>query len=419
MTTFPLFPRFPIEIRRLIWREALFAPLEPSYHTENCITRLDPRAWNFSRKRADLNVPFLHILPFRINPRDFQRWEALTNLKKQFERTWGTRQHELAHEKNQNINTPLNTNTTNPEFVSDEFKKYSWEGRMAYLERSCRAESISYLTSLCQVHPPHDNHDDRYDAGTLIKPVVDNIAALCREAREEMLLLKKRLGSPRGWADLRESERAKGGVVCFRDVRVPMQGGPSGLHPLLIPTIPLSHSLSLDNGRLDETGRRVRGPRLLPAALAHVEEMVAVWTPNFCWDALVGKKGQAHPVHGEACQQMADRCLKDMLAAHPRLRTLYIYDPYARPQPDLPHPVKGLRFRGAGASFYEMLPTPQNGWDMRTVDSLGIYGTVSMWTLLFNITLKNALKEQQRKTGQKRIVRVVPLACIPDTELRP
>lgn len=419
-TTFPLFPRFPLEIRRSIWREALLAPLTPSYHTENCVTRLDPRAWNFSEKPVDRDVPFLHILPFCLGPNGSERVKALQDMEARFERMFGTRQHELAHERNPNINTPINTNTTNPEFVSEEYKKYITKARHAHLWASYRSDAMTYFTSSWEFYPAQDDYDDKYDAGQLVKPVVDNIAASCREAREEMLLLKQRLGDPRGWVDLR-GER-QGGIVGFRNTKMPMQNGAIHLHSHLIPINDLSVSLSLDDWQVDETGRRVRGPWLMPATLAHVEEMVTVWTPGMCDHGFLKALGPSHATDNEACIEFAGRWLEDMLVAHPRLRTLYVYDPYSTPEPPGTSPfhvVRPLRFRGAGASFYQMIPLMQNGWKMWSPRSLGSRGTVVFFTVLFDKCMKQLLKAQEKKMGRKRVVRVVSLGCIPDTELRP
>jgi hypothetical protein len=150
--------------------------------------------------------------------------------------------------------------------------------------------------------------------------------------------------------------------------------------------------------------RRLDG--IVPATV-HCEVLTAVWSPQMCLDFLLPDE-ELEP----KCVEFK-RDLIRLLTRHPKLHTLYLLDPSLEPSGLRAPGGYAVRFRGDGASFYEIDPFQSTeGWLAPQPDEnhLDVFG----WARELNMLLIQS-RDQSRPD---REVQVKVLACVPDLTIR-
>lgn len=246
----------------------------------------------------------------------------------------------------------------------------------------------------------------RYDAGWAIRKEVEGVAASCREAGRVLDRLVRRFGGPEGWVDIGEG----GGVCCFWDVGRDNSDWHSAARAhgrmRLVPSLASDDALRLDEGKKDEEEGElcmVRGLDKVVPATVHCEVLAAVWSPTLCMEFRL-PDDKLRP----GCAQFK-RDMADLLSRHPKLHTIYLLDPSIQPS-GLRVP-KGCvpKFRGDGASFYEIETyRPGDGWlaPKPQLNHLDVFG----WAQKLNMLLYQA----QPNSQPARRIHVKVLACVPD-----
>jgi hypothetical protein len=238
----------------------------------------------------------------------------------------------------------------------------------------------------------------KYDVGWAIKKEVDGVAASCPEARRALRGLERKLGGAEGWVNLGTG----GGVCCFWDVEEHHNGR-------LVPSLGREDALRLEGEKKieEEEGMgMVRGLEKVVGATVHCEELAAVWSPRMCQDILLPESEL-----GECMQFKKD--IIGLRSRHPKLHTIYLLDPSVQPSGlQVPRGCQP-KFRGDGASFYEVdIYKPGDGWLVPKPEPnhLNVLG----WARELNLLL------YRRRPGAQpeRPIRVKVLACVPDLTVK-
>jgi hypothetical protein len=352
--SFHPFPHLPFELRHKIWSLALLSPLTSS----------------------STSPPPLKIVPFSSLPPNPSTLAALSD-----------------------INTHL-VSEHGPDWRSHPFA-YRLKAQAV---AACELGVARYRDSRVILLPSKERGLGsgmwKYDVGWATRNEVDRVAASCPEAGRVLRGLERKFGGAEGWVDL----GAGGGVCCFWDVE-------DHHNKRLVPSLGREDALRLDGekkGEEDEDGMgMVRGLEKAVRATVHCEELAVVWSPKMCQYFLLPENEL-----GIDCVQFK-KDITGLLSRHPKLHTIYLVDPSLQPS--------GLRvpggcqpkFRGDGASFYEIdTSKPGDGWlaPKPEADRVDVFG----WACELNMLLYQA----QAGSQPERPIRVKVLACVPDLTIR-
>lgn len=372
LTRFTLFHALAPELRQQIWTLAFLAPLTPSHSS--------------SSNTPDTALRPLHIRPFVTLP---PHPDVVTNLG------------DVPQQLSMKLCPGLRDDPHADELYRDEKAKRDKE------VAQYRSYHLQFLDMPRNGGPAGTPLGmGRHDSGWLVADEAARIAGSCAEARRVLSGMTHRLGAPESWVDLRE------GLCCFwdQDAAAAAASDDKRQHPVLAPSLTLEDALMLDDGgpAYSWNGKfgMVRGNRGLVAAAAHCEELAVMWSPDCCMNLWPGME-----LWQPRCAPFRKH-LADFVTRHPKLRTLYLLDPMLAPAglhaPDGSVP----KFRGDGASFFEIHLTNTDGW----LAPVPLVGTmqVFLWASLLQSQL-SAIKKEVEAEGD---IQVKVLACVPDLDIR-
>ncbi|KAH6649337.1 hypothetical protein F5144DRAFT_616539 [Chaetomium tenue] len=313
-THFSLFSSLPFELRKLIWTTALLAPLTPSRNNNT------PDTWR----------P-LHIRLYRIRePGDLNKNPGDLESK------------DGPDQANEPPVPPLIPDQTAENAKSVALDRAARFSILATPRHTAIAKTNLYL-------PGTPMALAAYDSGWLAKDEVYRIASSCQEARQAFTDLKRWLGPPERWVDLRD------GVCCFWGYGRYSPGVTEDehQHPVLVPGLELEDALMLEDGgpakgALGKKGM-VRGDRGLIPAMAHCEELAVMWDSRYCKNLFAEREN--HDTNADntntntndrekpptPCCAVFKKHLVDVVTRHPKLHTLYLLDADLAPaEPHVP-----------------------------------------------------------------------------------
>jgi hypothetical protein len=176
----------------------------------------------------------------------------------------------------------------------------------------------------------------------------------------------------------------------------------------LVPNLPREDALRLDRRWEGKEGAgMIRRLDAVVPATVHCQSLVVVWALDLCLSFRFSD------------EELEPKCVefkKDvvgLLTRHPKLRTLYVLDPMLKSSGSLAPGGYTVRFRGDGASFYEIDPfRSTKGWmtpGRLHEDVVDVFSGARDLAML--------LAESQNQSQPDREIQVKVLACVPDVNI--
>jgi hypothetical protein len=183
--------------------------------------------------------------------------------------------------------------------------------------------------------------------------------------------------------------------------------GISDLHPQLVPSIPREDALLLEPVLDSEEYGTIRPLGWVGPTSVHCEVLAAVWSPGWCTDLFIHRDDDLRP----GCRDFK-RHVFGLFDRHPKLHTLYLFDPTIVPSGLVPLGDPVPRFRGTDATYYQV---DFDGYDASTsgwVVSRPTNGDMSV--LEYAGWLDDLLYQarEEMELGPRREIRVKVLVCV-------